>query len=359
MSFLTSVFKKKDGTTSVESALILSDVLETIREGVLIINGNTEIVASNRSAYEYFGRGNGPLNGRRLSEVIREVSVHSAFRNALLNMESSEIRFEFLDKERKVFAVRVVPFRHEGESQAIGTFYDLTKIEQLENVRQEFLSNVSHELRTPLTSILAYVETLEDGALEDEENNRRFLGIIRSNAERMQFLINDILELSAIEAGKIEVERSRVRLASLIESVFVNLKGKAASRSISLFNEVEPEVEVFADPIRLDQILTNLIDNAVKFNREGRSVRVTCETNATGHLIRVHDEGDGISAEHLPRLFERFYRTDRARSREIGGTGLGLAIVKHLARLHGGEVSVSSTPGTGSVFSVELPYGAQ
>ena len=251
--------------------------------------------------------------------------------------------------------MHIAPIEFDKSKGAIGIFYDITQIERLERVRQEFLSNISHELRTPLTSILAFVETLEDGAIKDEENNQRFLGVIRKNAQRMHRLIDDILELSTIESGKISFELKKINLNQLIEEVFTNLSGKAKERRIKLKNEVSHDAFVFADAVRLEQMLTNLIDNAVKFNAEKGMVIVGFEEKNEKNIISISDTGEGISSEHLQRIFERFYRTDRARSREIGGTGLGLAIVKHLARLHGGEVSVNSALGKGSTFSIELP----
>ncbi|MCA1622637.1 MAG: PAS domain-containing sensor histidine kinase, partial [Acidobacteria bacterium] len=215
--------------------------------------------------------------------------------------------------------------------------------------------NISHELRTPLTSILAFVETLEDGAIDDEENNQRFLGVIRKNAQRMHHLIDDILELSSIELGNISLELKNVNLVFHIEEVFTNLSAKADERQIKLINQVSKDAFVFADAVRLEQMLTNLVENAIKFNRDAGSVSVKHTGNQTKDVIFVSDTGEGISGEHLQRIFERFYRTDRARSREIGGTGLGLAIVKHLALLHGGEVSVASTVSEGTTFSIELP----
>lgn len=355
MSFIKSLFKKGDSQTK-PSRQILFDILKTMREGVIIIGEDTRIIASNQTAYDAFGRRNGALESKRLSEVIRDLSVHDAFKNALENETSTEVKFDFLSNltEKRAFSVRVTPVTLDKSRSAIGVFYELTQLEHLEKVRQEFLSNVSHELRTPLTSILAFVETLEDGALEDEKNNRRFLSVIRKNAERMHHLIDDILELSAIEAGKIHIEPRDMKLSLLIEEIFMNLSSKAREKNIKLINRIEREKTISADRVRLDQMLTNLIDNAVKFSRENGSVTVSCETAEASHLISVTDEGEGISSEHLQRIFERFYRTDRARSREIGGTGLGLAIVKHLARLHGGEVSVASTLGKGTIFTVEL-----
>jgi len=236
---------------------------------------------------------------------------------------------------------------------AIGVFFDITKLERLEHVRQEFLSNVSHELRTPLTAILAFVETLEAGGI-NEEDTQRFLSIIRRNATRMHSLIDDILELSAIEAGNIQVKTEEIQLQYLVNDVITSLAAAAAMHRIALENKVNREVTVFADPRRLEQMLTNLVDNAIKFNRDGGRVVIRHE-NGLRDRIFVEDTGEGIPAQHLQRLFERFYRVDRARSRELGGTGLGLAIVKHLARVHGGEVVVESKLGEGSRFAIELP----
>ena len=325
-----------------------------MRESVIVVGEDTRIFASNSAAYDAFARKNGALENKRLSEVVRDLNLHEAFRKALEEKKISDVQLEIVGTDKK-YDVRIAPFEFDEKKGAIGIFYDISEIERLQNIRQEFLSNISHELRTPLTSILAFVETLEDGAIEDEENNLRFLNVIRRNAERMHHLINDILELSSIESGKITIEPKRANLSKLTDDVFTNLSTKAAEKGISLVNEVPPETFVFADAARLEQMLTNLIDNAVKFNREGGSVSVGHAPADGNDIISISDTGEGISGDHLQRIFERFYRTDRARSREIGGTGLGLAIVKHLARLHGGEISVTSTPGKGSTFFIELP----
>ncbi|HEX8734309.1 MAG TPA: ATP-binding protein [Pyrinomonadaceae bacterium] len=353
-TFLSNWLTKSSAEAEKSSHRILIDILKTMREGVIIVAEDTRIIASNQAVYDAFARQNGALETKRLSEVIRDLSVHEAFRRALVERKSSEINFEVLTGERRSFDVHVAPLEIEGARNAVGIFYDTTQIERLEKIRQEFLSNVSHELRTPLTSILAFVETLEDGAIEDRENNMRFLGVIRKNAERMHRLIDDILELSSIEAGKIAVEPKQVNLSKMIDEVFTNLAAKARERKIKLKNEVGGEVFVYVDAVRLEQMLTNLVDNAVKFNRENGRVKISHRRNETHDFVSVEDMGEGISSEHLGRIFERFYRTDKARSREIGGTGLGLAIVKHLARLHGGEVSVASAVGKGSVFTIEL-----
>ncbi len=353
MSFLSDFLFGKTATENI-SRSVLNEILEKMREGVIVVGRDTRIVASNRAAYDAFARKNGALENKRLSEVVRDLSLHEAFRKALEENVSSDIHLEIpLDKLK--YDVRVAPIAIDKSNGAIGIFYDVTQVEMLERVRQEFFSNISHELRTPLTSILAFVETLEDGAIEDEENNRRFLGVIRKNAQRMRRLIDDILELSSIETGNITIEPKKINLNALVEEVFTNLSGKAKERGIALKNKIPKDAFVFADVVRLEQMLTNLIDNAVKFNSEKGSVNVFFEEREGKSVVSISDTGEGISNDHLQRIFERFYRADRARSREVGGTGLGLAIVKHLARLHGGEIAVQSIIGKGSTFTIELP----
>jgi two-component system phosphate regulon sensor histidine kinase PhoR len=354
MNLFTAWFSNK-APAEKTSRPILSEILKTMRESAIVVGEDTRIVASNTAAYNAFGRRNGALEEKRLSEVVRDLTLHEAFRKALEESISSDIELEIPSIERRKYDVHIAPIEFDKIKGAIGIFYDITQIEHLERVRQEFLSNVSHELRTPLTSILAFVETLEDGAIADEENNQRFLGVIRKNAERMHHLIDDILELSFIESGNITLTLKPFSLHNLIEEVFTNLSGKAKENRIKLKNQVPKDTIINADAVRFEQMLTNLIDNAIKFNAKAGSVTVEFTQKDKKHIVSISDTGEGISAEHLQRIFERFYRTDRARSREIGGTGLGLAIVKHLARLHGGEVAVNSVFGKGSTFFIELP----
>ena len=335
---------------------LLRETAAKMRDGVLIIGESQRILGANDAAKQIFSHVAGDFENKRLTDLTRNPEINTAFEQALKAAEQQEIRFESRD-EKRIFDLRITPlaFDAAGRRSAIGVFYEITKLEKLETIRQEFLSNVSHELRTPLTSILAFVETLEDGAINDADNNMRFLGVIRKNAERMHHLINDILELSAIESGKIEIQPQEIRLNTLVEEIKTNLAAKAAMRRVAIENRVSPEARVFADVVRLEQMLTNLMDNAVKFNSEGGTVTVSCERNGTRDFIRVADNGEGLAPEHVERIFERFYRVDRARSRDLGGTGLGLSIVKHLARLHGGEASVFSNLGEGATFTVELP----
>jgi two-component system, OmpR family, phosphate regulon sensor histidine kinase PhoR len=331
-----------------------------MREGLLVVDSDLRVVASNPAAHRLFNLTPGKLDSRRLTELTRNSAIYSAFLDALQGKERSGVKVETHDPGRRVFDLRVVPLGVTGQKEsagALGVFFDITQLEKLERVRQEFLSNVSHELRTPLTAILAFVETLESGALDDPENSERFLAIIRKNAARMQTLIDDILELSAIEGGMIGVDAKPIELLPVVNDVITSLASQASLRNISIRTRVPLQAVVFADRKRLEQMLTNLVENAIKFNRDGGEVVIECEDGPSTR-IRVHDTGEGIPAQHLDRLFERFYRVDRARSRDLGGTGLGLAIVKHLALAHGGEVRVSSELGLGSVFEIDLPNQA-
>lgn len=333
----------------------LHQLLEAGRDSTIVVNSSRRIVAANTAASDAFVRQLGTIQNRLLSEIIRDLSLHEAFTLALDQKHSSDVKIDFIGNEKRSYDVHVSPIELGGAAHAIGVFYDVTQVERLERIRQEFLSNISHELRTPLTSIIAFVETLEDGAIDDRENNRRFLSTIRRNAERMHGLISDILELSLIESGNVSIQTKPVQLHNLVNEVFLSLSSKAAERDIVLTNEVSEEARAVADPVRLEQMLTNLIDNAIKFNRPAGNVTVSASESSDKTAITVSDTGEGIMPEHLTRVFERFYRVDRGRTREVGGTGLGLAIVKHLSRLHGGEVSVESVPGRGTAFTVELP----
>lgn len=328
-----------------------------MREGLLVVNKDMRVVASNPAAHKLFNASLTKLQSQRLTELTRNPAIYSAFLDGLKGNEVSGVKVETHGPERQVFDLRVVPIgdvNGNGAQGALGVFFDITRTERLELVRQEFLSNVSHELRTPLTSIMAFVETLESGAKEDPESCQRFLSIIRKNASRMHTLIDDILDLTAIEAGNVQLRASEVNLHELVDDVCVSLTNQASANNVSLRNDVPPRTLVYADARRLEQMLTNLIDNGIKFSRENGTVSISYQPGTRDQIL-VQDNGDGIPAQHLERLFERFYRVDRARSRQMGGTGLGLAIVKHLALLHGGEVTVESELGKGSTFTIHLP----
>ena len=370
ISFIASFLNRKSSSGSTEAQLdqsnspenlevssLLEATLTGMREGLLVVNKDMRVVVSNPAAHKLFNPSIAALKSQRLTELTRNPAIYGAFADGLKGIERSGVKVETHGPERQVFDLRVVPIgsaNGHGAQGALGVFFDITRTERLEIVRQEFLSNVSHELRTPLTAIIAFVETLETGALEDPESSQRFLSIIRKNASRMHGLIDDILELTAIEGGNVTLRAAPVELYTLIEEVCASLAAKAAAQKVTLKNNVPPEVIVHADERRLEQMLTNLIDNGIKFSREHGTVAISYEPGPRQKIL-VQDNGDGIPAQHLERLFERFYRVDRARSRDMGGTGLGLAIVKHLALLHGGEVTVTSELGKGTTFTIHLP----
>src|SRR5688572_1095662 len=348
---------KSQSPENLEVRSLLEATLSGMREGLLVVNKDMQVVASNPAAHKLFNPSVPALKSQRLTELTRNPAIYSAFLDGLRGKERSGVKVETHGPERQIFDLRVVPIGNangNGAQGALGVFFDITRTERLELVRQEFLSNVSHELRTPLTAIMAFIETLESGAKEDPESCQRFLSIIRKNASRMHDLIDDILELTAIEGGNIQLRAAPVELHALVTDVCASLAAQASAREITLRNNVAPEAIIYADARRLEQMLTNLVDNGIKFGREHGAVTISHHSGPRDQ-ISVTDDGDGIPAQHLERLFERFYRLDRARSREMGGTGLGLAIVKHLALLHGGEVTVDSELGKGSTFTIHLP----
>jgi two-component system phosphate regulon sensor histidine kinase PhoR len=338
-------------------ASLFEATMGNMREGLLVVNKDMRVIASNPAAYKLFNPSLAKLDSQRLTELTRNPAIYSAFLDALKGIERSEVKVETHGPERQVFDLRVVPLGANGRGAegALGVFFDITRTERLELVRQEFLSNVSHELRTPLTAILAFVETLETGAMEDKESSLRFLSIIRKNASRMHGLIDDIHELTSIEAGNVQLKPAAIDLSVVANDVIASLAAKAQPHGVTLTSGVAPGTRVYADARRLEQMLTNLVDNGIKFGRENGTVTISHTRNGRDK-IRVEDNGDGIPGQHLERLFERFYRVDRARSRDMGGTGLGLAIVKHLALLHGGEVTVVSELGEGTAFTIHLPH---
>jgi two-component system, OmpR family, phosphate regulon sensor histidine kinase PhoR len=372
-----------------ETNRLLSAVLATMREGVLIVNSAMRIVVYNGAAArivrlpesdaETWRRGDAEAGvpfkltedaaqqssvaasprrpipaspSYRLVDATRNPTVNETFRRALDERTPVEARVEMADRASRSYQLNVAPL---GGDLVVGVFFDITQLERLERVRREFFANLSHELRTPLTAILAYSETLLAGAIDDRENNTRFIEKLHKHAARMSELISDISDLSAIESGSVKLSLGPVRLKSVITEVIALTEARHSDCNISFTVSVPEQLLVQADRTRLEQIFYNLIDNAVKFNRPGGSVAVKAEESSGQVAIHVEDTGTGIAATDLPRVFERLYRTDKSRSRKVEGTGLGLAIVKHLVQAHGGEVSAASEIGRGSSFTFTLP----
>lgn len=343
--------------TAERSTNLLQAIIASVDEGLVIIDQNQKLLLINDAAQALLGLRNKDF--LRLPDITRDPPIIEAFLSVLTKGQKASARIEINSGiNKRVLRLQTTPlrFRDENVDGVVGAFIDITQLERLEGIRQAFLANVSHELRTPLTSITAYTETLLDGGIDDHDNSLKFLNTIQRNAERMKNLVNDISELSLIETGTVRLSFEQLNLAAVVKEVFIGLVPRSKKYQVRLRNEVPEDFIVTADQRRLEQILTNLIDNAIKFNKPDGEVLVTAEIEAAQTVIHVCDSGAGIPLEHLPRVFERFYRVDKARSRDLGGTGLGLAIVKHLTRAHGGEAEVKSEIGKGCEFIIKLPH---
>jgi two-component system phosphate regulon sensor histidine kinase PhoR len=330
-------------------------ILSAMDDGVLAVDHRGIVVLANPSLGKALELHDAP--GHHYLEVIRQREVGSLVEEVLRTGERREAEVELLQL-RRVYTITGVPFPGESGAPhgAILSFNDATERHRLEAIRRDFVANASHELRTPLTSIRGFVEALEDGAVAEPQTAQRFLGKIRTHADRMAALVEDLLELGRLESGARPPEPEETRPAEVAEDVVASFAGAATRKDVSLRCHDRGAPAVLTDPERLRRILENLVDNAVKYTPTGGRVEVTTAAGPGGSArVEVADNGPGIAAEHLARIFERFYRVDRARSRELGGTGLGLSIVKHLAEGMGASVSVESEPGKGTRFAVSLP----
>jgi len=335
-------------------------ILDGMIEGVIAVDGRDIILMMNERARSMFGLDATRGERKPFLEVIRNTDLHEVFRESRAAGEGSvahrELRLASL-VERRV-QVNAVPLRlGADEVGVVMVLHDVTELRRLEQVRTEFVANVSHELRTPLTAIQGYLETLLSGALEERQNARRFLEIVFRHTERLGRLLNDLTDLSNIELGRVALKLAPTRLDEVVDTVLAIMGPKAVSGRVGLSSRLSPDLpSMLADRDRLVQVVLNLVDNAVKYTPEGGRVTVQARTVAEGQVeIDVTDTGIGIPPIDLPRITERFYRVDKARSRELGGTGLGLAIVKHLVFAHGGQLRIESEPGRGTTVHVTLP----
>ncbi|MCX7793839.1 MAG: ATP-binding protein [Thermodesulfovibrionales bacterium] len=322
----------------------LEKVFQNMKEGVLIIGDDNRVVLLNRGLQELLGFGN-PYKDMTVTEILREAELISLMEDAR-SLKGSITR-EIPLRDGRHLSVTASPV----EFGIMMTFYDITRIKRLEQVRRDFVANVAHEIKTPITAIKGFAETLLDGAMEDRENAEKFLEIIKKHSERLNSLVSDLLTLSAIEQGEIRLELIEIHLSELVDSLFLLMEEKAKAKGLYLKKMVPEETVIRADRDRLSQILLNLIDNGIKFTEFG-GVTVGAYDSGGRITIFVEDTGCGIEKKHLSRLGERFYRVDRARSRELGGTGLGLAIVKHLVKAHGWDMEIESTPGKGTKVKI-------
>jgi len=332
-------------------------MLSAMEDGVMAVDHRGVVLLANQALRGSLGL-HEPV-GRHYLEVVRQREVGELIEEVLRAGDRRVDEVEML-RGGRAYAVIGVPFPGpEGQPPgAVLTFHDVTERHRVERVRRDFVANASHELRTPLTSIRGFVEALEDGAMGEPATGRRFLEKIRLHADRMAGLVTDLLELSRLESGERAPTWEPVAPAGVAEDVAASLAGAAERKGVALLRADRGAPTVVSDADRLRQILENLVENAVKYTPAGGRIDITTgPTPDGGAELVVNDDGPGIPPEHLPRIFERFYRVDKARSRELGGTGLGLSIVKHLAEGMGATVSVESQPGRGTRFTVTVPAG--
>jgi len=349
-------FQRQQKQTSVEAKAQQQVIFNSMLEGLLLLDRNRKIYLSNRAFNVFFNLPT-DLRGKTIVESLRLHELDELLNRVEREKQVLGYEFKLPDLSDRWLQVNAAVINDSTGSRegTILVFHDLTRLKQLERQREEFVANVSHELRTPLSLIKGYVETLLDGARDNPEVAERFLKIIERNTDRLDFLIQDLLTISALESGRMKLELQPVNFHSLVEKVFTHLHAKAENKNVELLNEL-PGITTQVDANRLDQVLTNLVDNAIKYGHANGRVVVGGKPLADGKLeLFVRDDGPGIPPESLPRVFERFYRVDKARSRDQGGTGLGLAIVKHIVQAHGGEVWAESEIGKGTTFFFTVP----
>ena len=350
------VSQRKQQQTSLDAQAQQKVLFDSMLEGLLLLDRSRKIYLVNRAFKNLFGLKT-ELRGKTIVEALRLHELDELIQRVEAEQQVLDYEIKLPDLNERWLQVNAAVITNAaGERDGtILVFRDLTRLKQLERTREEFVANVSHELRTPLSLIKGYVETLLDGARDNPEVAERFLKIIERNANRLDLLIQDLLTISALESEKIKLNLQPVELRALAGKVLTDLNAKAENKNVELVNDV-PELTVNGDVNRLDQVLANLVDNAIKYGRAQGSVRVGGKKLANGALeIFVRDDGPGIPPEAIDRVFERFYRVDKARSRDQGGTGLGLSIVKHIVQAHGGEVRVESELGTGATFFFTVP----
>ncbi len=341
-------------------------VIQAIPDPLLLVDGRSRIIHANRAAQRQFGQ---HIEGRDLSAVIRHPAVLAAVRDAQAGKPTSTVEFEIAAPTERTFTVQVetLPEGTDLPQAALMLFVDLTAVRRSEQMRVDFVANVSHELRTPLSTLMGFIETLQGPARDDDDARDRFLEIMRLQSHRMSRLVNDLLSLSRIETNEHSAPTRKIELKPILEGVKATLDLEARRKDMRVALDIADGLPpVFGESDELTQVLQNLMDNAIKYGRSGTVVEVAARPadkvpaaypgKRDGALaVSVRDRGEGIDAGHIPRLTERFYRVDTARSRELGGTGLGLAIVKHIVGRHRGALTIESVRGEGTTVTVFLP----
>lgn len=352
-SFLEAIKAKLDSAD--EEMQRMEAILRGMTDSVLIVDTSGGILLANRAFRKIF-RVDKSIEKKQFMEVIRNSQLIDIFRKAMDSWEiiSDEIVVSRHDRDTYLIATAVPIYSGDTVSGIVLTLHDITRLKQLEQIRTDFVANVSHEIKTPITAIAGFTETLIEGAVNDKENAMKFLQMIKNHSERLNSLVDDLLTLSRIELGDIRVEKTFIDPEEAIDTVISTFKEIAQKKGLYLNKNIPDEkISILADKNRLIQILLNLVDNGIKFTEKGGvTLGITKANKYT--IIFVEDTGIGIPAMHLNRMGERFYRVDRARSRELGGTGLGLAIVKHLVKVHGWDMKIESIQERGTKVSIMI-----
>ncbi len=339
----------------------MNAILTSLVNVVIAVDREMHVMFMNREAEKVFGISEGEAQGRHVLEVFRNSAILDQVKDLLRAREHIKTEIEILDKAHRIYHVYANPILDfTSNPQNIGVvmvFQDVTEIRKLENMRKDFVANVSHELKTPLTSIKGFVETLKNGAVDNPTVRDRFLDIIEMEAMRLTHLINDLLVLSDIEKRNDNGFKEEISMQRMVEEVVIMLTAAAENKGVRLeYQMAEHLPKLYGNPNWVKQMLINLVDNSIKYSKEKGHVDLNLNFDTKWLYIRVKDNGIGIAEEHIERLFERFYRVDKARSRNVGGTGLGLAIVKHIVLSFEGEIEVVSELEKGTEFIVKLPY---
>ncbi len=337
----------------------LETVLSSMREGVVAVDNKERIISMNQAAAVLFECDPIECQDKNIQEVVRNLPLQQFIRKAISGRELEEDDIVLYQNGEKILNLKSSPLLDAGKEQ-LGTLVvinDVTQLRRLENMRKDFVANVSHEIKTPLTAIKGFVETLHRGNVDDPQETERFLGIIQKHVDRLSSIIDDLLSLSRIEQEdeRQAIEFENKSISDIFQSAVQICRSKAEEKNIAINLTCEESLNALIDPTLLEQAVVNLLDNAIKYSEPASAIHLTANLDDSEVRIMVEDQGIGIAKKHLSRLFERFYRVDKARSRKLGGTGLGLAIVKHIAQAHGGQVTVKSTAGKGSTFTIHLP----
>jgi len=344
--------------TLTEERNLSSAILGSMVEGVAVVNAAERLVFTNPGFASILGLDVPPVAGSSLLEVVRQTELIGAVRQVLAGEPRVESEISTGTLRQHFFAATIASVRAGETSGAVIVLHDITELRKLERIRRDFVANVSHEFRTPLTAIQGFAETLIAGALDDPQNRGRFLNIILEHARRLARLTEDLLKLSQMDADRLEIEINPVKVSQLVESCYETARHRAAEKELTLtlapgLSQDLPDVA--GDARRLQEVLQNLLDNAIQYTLPGGKIVLNAELKNHNVVFTVSDTGIGIPTADQPRIFERFYRVDAARSREAGGTGLGLAIAKHLIEVHGGRIWVESEVGAGSRFHFSVP----